>query len=66
MQNYVDVLTNLNKNIGEDWGLAVNLGASLTDQRNDMLFNQGPLRDDGLPNGCNVQNIAKGAKKAQF
>lgn len=66
MQNYVDVLTNLNKNIGEDWGLAVNLGASLTDQRNDMLFNQGPLRDDGLPNVFNVQNIAQGAKKAQF
>lgn len=63
MQNYVDVLTNLNKNIGEDWGLAVNLGASLTDQRNDMLFNQGPLRDDGLPNVFNVQNIAQGAKK---
>ena len=66
MQNYVDVLTNLNKNIGEDWGLAVNVGASLTDQRNDMLFNQGPLRDDGLPNVFNVQNIEQGAQKAQF
>lgn len=66
MQNYVDVLTNLNKNIGEDWGLAVNVGVSLTDQRNDMLFNQGPLRDDGLPNVFNVQNIEQGAQKAQF
>ena len=66
MQNYVDALTNLNKNIGEDWGLAVNVGASLTDQRNDMLFNQGPLRDDGLPNVFNVQNIEQGAQKAQF
>ena len=66
MQNYVDVLTNLNKNIGEDWGLAVNVGASLTDQRNDMLFNQGPLRDDGLPNVFNVQNIEQGAQKTQF
>lgn len=66
MQNYLDVLTNFNKNLGTDFGLAVNLGASLSDQRNDALINQGPLRDDGLPNVFNVQNIEQGAKKAQF
>lgn len=66
MQNYIDVLTNLSKNIADDYTLAVNVGASLTDQMNDALINQGPLRDDGLPNVFNVQNIEQGAKKAQF
>lgn len=66
MQNYIDVLTNLSKNIGSDYTLALNIGASLTDQINDALINQGPLREDGLPNVFNVQNIDQGAKKAQF
>lgn len=66
MQNYVDVLTNLNKNIADDYTLALNVGASLTDQMNDALINQGPLRNDGLPNVFNVQNIEQGAQKAQF
>ena len=66
MQNYVDVLTNFNKNFGEDWGLAANVGASLSDQKNDILYNQGPLRDDGLPNIFNIQNIEQSAHKSQF
>ena len=66
MQNYIDVLTNLTKNIGEDYTLALNVGASLTDQINDGVINQGPLREDGLPNVFNVQNIEQGAQKAQF
>lgn len=66
MQNYVDVLTNFNKNIGENFGIAANIGASLSDQKNDMTINQGPLRDNGLPNVFNIQNIEQGAHKAQF
>lgn len=66
MQNYVDILSNFTKNIGTDYTLMLNLGGSLTDQINDGLINQGPLRDNGLPNVFNVQNIEQAAQKAQF
>ena len=65
-QNYVDILSNFNKNFGENWGIATHIGASLTDLKNDGLVNQGPLRDDGLPNIFNVQNIEQKAYKAIF
>ena len=66
MQNYLDLLVNFNKNIGKDFGIAANVGASLNNQMNDGTVNQGPLREDGLPNVFNVQNIEQGAQKAQF
>lgn len=66
MQNYLDLLVNFNKNIGRNFGIAANVGASLNHQMNDGTTNQGPLRDDGLPNVFNVQNIEQGAQKAQF
>lgn len=65
-QNYVDVLSNFNKNLGENYTLAINVGASLSNQKNDATINQGPLRDKGLPNVFNVQNIEQGAQKAAF
>ena len=66
VQNYVDILSNFNKNFGEDWGIATHIGASMTDLKNDGLVNQGPLRDDGLPNIFNIQNIEQKAYKAIF
>ena len=66
MQNYLDLLVNFNKNLGDNFGLAANVGASLNNMKNDGTVNQGPLRNDGLPNVFNVQNIEQGAQKAQF
>lgn len=65
-QYYADILTNFNKNLSEDLSLAVNLGASINDMKQDNLFNRGPLRNDGLPNVFNVQNIAQEAGKSSF
>lgn len=65
-QNYLDILMNFNKNLGEHFTFAGNIGASYVDQQNDGVINQGPLRENGLLNVFNVQNIEQSAQKAEF
>lgn len=65
-QQYADIITNFNKNITSDFSLAINLGASINDIKQNQLINAGPLRNDGLPNVFFVQNISQGANKSIF
>lgn len=53
-QTYADVLLNINKNFGEDFSLHANIGASLSDMKQDVLENRGPISEDGIPNVFNV------------
>lgn len=53
-QTYADFLVNINKNFGEDFSLQANIGASLSDMKQDVLENRGPIREDGIPNVFNV------------
>lgn len=53
-QTYADFLVNVNKNFGEDFSLQANIGASLSDMKQDVLENRGPIREDGIPNVFNV------------
>ncbi|MDY5859303.1 MAG: SusC/RagA family TonB-linked outer membrane protein [Porphyromonas sp.] len=54
-QFYADVLLNANKRfVDGKLSLQANIGASITDIRQDALGNSGPLRDDLIPNVFNV------------
>ena len=53
-QTYADFMLNINKNFGEDFTFQANIGASLSDMRQDVLENRGPIREDGIPNVFNV------------
>lgn len=53
-QTYADFMVNINKNFGEDITFQANIGASLSDMRQDVLENRGPIREDGIPNVFNV------------
>lgn len=52
-QVYADALLDINKT-WEDWSLHANLGASITDMRNDLFSNRGPIASDNIPNVFNV------------
>lgn len=56
-QIYGDVLLNINKTFKEIYSLQANVGASLSDIRQDALKNRGPIRQDGLPNLFNVYQL---------
>ena len=59
-QVYADVLLDINKT-WEDWSLHANVGASITDMRNDMFSNRGPIASDNIPNVFNVFSIDQSA-----
>ena len=52
-QVYADVLLDINKT-WEDWSLHANVGASITDMRNDLFSNRGPIASDNIPNVFNI------------
>lgn len=55
-QIYADALLDINKTWG-DWSLHANVGASITDMRNDLSSNRGPIAADNIPNVFNVFSI---------
>ncbi len=59
-QVYADALLDINKT-WEDWSLHANLGASITDMRNDLFSNRGPIASDNIPNVFNVFAIDQDA-----
>ena len=59
-QVYADVLLDINKT-WEDWSLHANVGASITDMRNDLFSNRGPIASDNIPNVFNVFSIDQSA-----
>lgn len=72
-QIYADFLVNVNKRFGDDWGLQVNLGSSISDMYYDALKNRGPIADGemseeraGLANVFNVQNLSNSTKTTRL
>lgn len=71
MQNkqlYGDLMLNINKYFGDDWSLQANIGASLSDMRQDANLTSGPIPDGKitteaalLPNFFAVQNLSNTA-----
>ena len=59
-QVYADVLLDINKT-WEDWSVHANVGASITDMRNDLFSNRGPIAADNIPNVSNVFAIDQDA-----
>lgn len=55
-QFYADALLDMNKSWG-DWSLHANIGASITDMRNDLSSSRGPIAADNIPNVFNVFSI---------
>lgn len=64
-QTYADLLVNINKNFGEDWSLAANIGASYSDTRSDALKVSGPIPADGLPNFFTIAQLDKATTKRE-
>lgn len=67
-QLYGDVMLNINKYFGENWSLQANIGASLSDMRQDANRTAGPIPDGIisdekalLPNFFAVQNLSNTA-----
>ena len=56
-QTYGDVLLNINKTFKDVLSLHANVGASLSDMKQNVLKNRGPIREDGLPNLFNVYQL---------
>lgn len=53
-QTYGDVLLNINKMFGENWSLQANIGAVISDIRQDAFKNRGPIMESGIANLFNV------------
>ena len=57
-QTYGDVLANVNKRFFNDQlSLAANLGISLSDMKQNMIGNKGPIDENLIPNVFNVMQI---------
>lgn len=57
-QVYADILLNLNKRLFDNrLSVAANIGASISDIRQKVFDNNGPIRDDLLPNIFNVYQL---------
>jgi TonB-linked SusC/RagA family outer membrane protein len=57
-QLYGDMMLNINKMFFDDQlSLQANIGASISDLRQDALENRGPLQNDGIPNLFNVYQL---------
>lgn len=72
-QLYGDVLVNINKYFGDSWSLQANVGASLSDMRQDANRTAGPIPDGIissekalLPNFFAVQNLSNTAITNRF
>ena len=52
-QVYADALLDINKT-WDSWSLHANVGASITDMRNDLFSNRGPIASDNIPNVFNI------------
>lgn len=72
-QIYADFLVNIDKRFGHDWSLQANVGASITDMREDAFKNRGPIADGeitaekpGLANVFNVQNLSNFPKTTRL
>lgn len=52
-QVYADALLDINKT-WNDWSIHANIGASITDIRNDIFANRGGIASDNIPNVFNV------------
>ena len=73
-QLYADFLVNINKTFGTDWSLSANIGASISDVRQDAIEVSGPIADGsdkfsgepvGLTNWFNIQNLSSTSKRMQ-
>lgn len=54
-QMYGDLLVSMNKMFMEDQlSLQANVGVSISDQRQDVIENRGPIMENGIPNVFNV------------
>jgi len=70
-QTYADVMADINKSFGEDWTLHANVGASITDIRNDGYGISGPIADGivdssestNVPNIFNVYALSQSRSK---
>ncbi|MFA6676710.1 MAG: SusC/RagA family TonB-linked outer membrane protein [Bacteroidales bacterium] len=51
---YGDILANIDKDLGADYYLKINLGASFNSIKFDKMENQGPIMSNGLPNVFNI------------
>lgn len=67
-QLYGDVMLNINKYFGDNWSIQANIGASLSDMRQDANLTAGPIPDGIitdekalLPNFFAVQNLSNTA-----
>lgn len=57
---YADIIATANKNFGESWSVNVNLGASINDNRYEVIGYDGNLHT--IPNFFAVHNLFMGAK----
>ena len=73
-QLYADFLVNINKTFGTDWSLSANIGASISDVREDAVQVRGPIADGtdkfsgepvGLTNWFNIQNLSSTSTRLQ-
>lgn len=55
-QIYADVLLDIDKT-WDNWSVHANIGASVTDMRNDLFSNRGPIAEDNIPNIFNVFSL---------
>lgn len=58
-QTYADLLMNINKNFGDDWSLTANMGASYSDNKQNILSVSGPIPTDGLANFFTIAQLDK-------
>ena len=63
-QTYADIMLNINKEIGRDWSLVANVGASINNIKTDTFTYGGPIQDNGLANVFNVMDLDDVAKRA--
>lgn len=57
-QFYADVLVNFNKMFNDLFSVQANVGVSLSDLQEKGLSNNGPIREDGIPNLFNVFQLS--------
>ncbi len=66
-QVYGDVLLNINKSF-DDWSIQANIGASISDMKNDVMKVRGPISDgsngekEGIANLFNIQNLSNSTR----
>ena len=56
-QTYADLLVNINKTFDNHFSIHANIGASISDKREDLILNRGPIRDDGLANVFTIAQL---------